>query len=188
MVGQKGSYHALSIVVLIVLILSGVFLVSEFSQPGNYDSQTVIKSSNNNNTSNSDRDNQSWETYTHKAFGFEIQIPKNSSIDLRNENYIRIQNYTEEDVINNNHRLTPGQYYLEIFKNLGACENSLESYQQIQIDGISLYKGQAVGEGDSAKIRTSLCWNKAGSTYFMRASEEYPVYSDKIIESFEFIN
>lgn len=193
MLSQKGNIAILVTFVFLFLISTAgiIFLLNQGGKSQEVEKQATVQLSAPAlvvSTSTLPDYEQDWQIYKNDKYGFEIQLPPNSKAEPGDENYIRIQNYTEEDISKNNYRLANGQYYLEAFINSGKCEESFDSYQEVEINEVKVYKGQGIGAGDASAIRTSLCWEKSETTYFIRVSEEEPAVAEKIINSFKFIN
>ncbi len=143
-----------------------------------------------------------WDESTIPKYGFSIQHPSNSKITQDEDTtfqYIRIQNYDGKNMSPED-KLPRGKYFLEIlisdhkighniFKNSShsSCEETIENPQIITIDGIKGYKGLIQG-GDAPDIILSLCISKPDVDYIIKAYEDEPEVSERIINSFKFSN
>ncbi len=146
------------------------------------------------------KDDSNWETYKNSEYGFEFKHPGNSIIESRTAGgiypyqYIRIQNYTEEEVIKNKGKLVAGQYYIEIsihdhqlgHKGATVCKEEAE-LKEISLGELIVYRGIIdAGGGDSSGVGDGICVNKLDLDLYIQASEAYGILSKKIIDSFKF--
>ena len=141
-----------------------------------------------------------WDESEIPKYGFSIQHPSDSKITQDEDTtfqYIRIQNYDGKNMSPED-RLPRGKYFLEIlisdhkighniFKNSShsSCEETIENPQVVTIDGIKGYKGLIQG-GDAPDIILSLCISKPDVDYIIKAYEDEPEVSERIINSFKF--
>lgn len=150
---------------------------------------------------NSISDTTNWKTYTNSKYGFELQHPANSTVEaltaagVSPHQYIRIQNYTDKEVIENKGKLVTGQYYLEItiydyqlgHKSSEKCPENIANPKKVDLGaGVTAYRGNGLGGGDSAPFIYAICANKPNVDYYIQASENFETVASKIIDSFKF--
>lgn len=130
-----------------------------------------------------------WETYTSEKYGFSVQHPPETTIK-ETDGYIRLQNYVPDDDYMG---LEPGHYYLEIhipIKNpkdegFASCKDLVEA-REVQISGLTGYRGYGEAGGDSGGQRFALCLEGSGKFFLVIATERHedgPI-ANAILDSF----
>ncbi len=139
-------------------------------------------------------------TFTNSKYGFKIKLPKDSFGEeseggTNNSYYLRVDNYTEEDIIDM-YKLPEGKFSLEGYiqaldGNILADCTAEDASKAENIDlgqGImgTLYWPTAFG-GDGPSNGVVLCAIKDGYKYDFVIRESTVFYDDQILRTFKFV-
>ncbi|NTU47264.1 hypothetical protein HGA88_06565 [Candidatus Roizmanbacteria bacterium] len=197
---QKGNLPIIfGIIFLLLTVGSGVYYLGA----QNNKTTTTSTSQETIPSSTPTISSANWETYKNTTYGFELKHSANSTVKTRTNGgvipyqYIRIQNYTDQDVIKNNGRLAAGQYYLEISvydhqlgqKSIKKCPENILNPKKVDLGAkVTGYSGKGLGGGDSASYIYAVCTTKSNVDYYIQVSENVDTFASKIIGSLKFTN